>query len=459
MNLSQAKKGNKKVKLTRFTKLAAVAGVSVVAMALTACGPTVTSEESAESGKVAEAGFDYSGIEPAKEISFWSNHPSGSIDLEQQIIDNFEKETGIKVELVTAGANYDEVAQKFQTAQVSGDAGDLVVLSDTTWFPAKLNGSIVPIDDVLAAADVNTDGYYDSFFADYLYEDAHYAVPYARSTILFFYNKDHYAAAGLEDAVPATWDGVKAASEKLKTANSSVVPFGYPSDTFFPSWTMSNLVWGYGGDWSDGWDFSAMTSENTVDAVQFAQDSIDDGWAEVLSGDPTTDFSAGAVSQILASTGGLKGILETAEFEVGVGFLPGGPVETEAVVPTGGAGVAISAKSSPEKQLAAAMFAGYLTNAENTAFFSAGTGYLPVQKDADMSKVYAEKPLFEMAVEQLDRTRSQNYARVFVPGGSMAIDKGLMNVLVGGNDVKTSLEEVQTELQGLFDRDLKDIVG
>jgi len=30
-------------------------------------------------------------------------------------------------------------------------------------------------------------------------------VPYARSTPLFYYNKDHYAAAGLPDRAPETW--------------------------------------------------------------------------------------------------------------------------------------------------------------------------------------------------------------------------------------------------------------
>ncbi|WP_164996667.1 ABC transporter substrate-binding protein [Actinomyces minihominis] len=444
-------------------RLVAVAGAGAIALALSACGPTVerSDDEGAASGEepAATGETDWSTVEPADQISFWSNHPSGSIDLEKEIIANFEAETGIKVDLVTAGANYNEVSQKFQTAQVSGDAGDLVVLSDTTWFPAYLNGSITPLDEILEAAGNDTSTYHDSFYEDYLYEGSHYAVPYARSTILFFYNKDHYAAAGVADETPATWDDVKEASLKIKDAGVSDTPFGYPSDTYFPSWTMSNLVWGYGGDWSDGWDFSAATSEATVAAMQFAQDSITDGWGAVLSGDPTTDFSAGAVSQILASTGGLRGILDTADFEVGIGFLPGGPVETEKVVPTGGAGVGIASNSTPEKQLAAAMFATYLTNPENTAFFSGGTGYLPVQKDADMSAVYADNPQFEIAVDELPMTRSQNFARVLVPGGAMVLDQGIMKILVNSDDVVTTLEGVETELQSIFDRDLKATVN
>ena len=179
-----------------------------------------------------------------------------------------------------------------------------------------------------------------------------------------------------------------------------------------------------------------------------------DGWGGVLSGDPESVFAAGGASQVIASTGSLKGILESASFEVGVAFLPAGPAADSGIVPTGGAGVAISATSSPEKQLAAAMFADYLTSTDNTATFSAGTGYLPVRTDADMSAVYAENPFFEVAVEQLANTRSQDYARVFVPGGDKALASGLQKLLSTDADVTSTMESVQSEIQANFDRDI-----
>ncbi len=56
--------------------------------------------------------------------------------MEKAIIEKFHaKFPEIKVNLVTAGANYEEIAQKFQTSQAakSGLPG-LVVLSDVWWF-------------------------------------------------------------------------------------------------------------------------------------------------------------------------------------------------------------------------------------------------------------------------------------------------------------------------------------
>lgn len=432
--------------------LRVAAGVSVGALALglAGCGPNLKSGSSEDEGSV-----DWSTIEPAKEISYWSNHPGGSIDLEKQIIENFTAETGIKVNLVTAGANYGEVYQKFQTAQTGGEIGDLVVLSDVQWFSGYLAGSIMPVDDVLAAAGVDTADYQTTFYDDYLYEGAHYAVPFARSTPVFYYNKDHYAAAGLDDAAPETWDDVKAYSEALKTAVPDATPYGWPEEANYPGWVLANPVWGWGGEWSDKWDFSTASDDKTVEALQFAQDSMNDGWAKVVPSIDTA-FAAGVLSQFIGSTGVLRGVVENAKFDVGVGFLPLGPTGDDKVVPTGGAGIAIASKVAPENQLAAAMFLGYMTNPESTAYFSEGTGYVPVQKDVDMSAVYADNPQFKVVVDQLDRTRTQAYARVLLPGGDIALAKGLNQILTANADVKSTMEGVEKEWQTLYDRDIKD---
>lgn len=436
------------------------AALAASVVALAACGGPTVDSGTASSGQSDSqtSSTDWSSVEPATEISFWTNHPGGSLDVETQLVADFEEKTGIKVDLVTAGANYDEVAQRFQTAQTSGDQGDLVVLSDATWFNAYLAGSITPVDDLLTAVDVDPSTYVDALYGDYLYDGSHYAVPYARSTPLFYFNKDAYKAAGLPEEAPTTWDQVKEYSEKLKAAGYTTA-FGFPPESEYPAWTMANLVWSYGGSWSDGWDFSTAHSDATVKALTFAQDAVKDGWAAVVSTAPQTDFAAGGAAQVIASTGALSGTLDTANFRVGVGYLPTGPSGDENVVPTGGAGLAVASKSSPEKQKAAAMLATYLTNATSTVTFSEATGYLPVQKDVDMSAVYAEKPEFEVAVDQLDRARSQDYARALLPGGDLALASALTKILAQGADPTSTMEGVSTELQTLYDRDLKSVLG
>lgn len=433
--------------------LVGASALGVLALGLAACGPSVGATESDA------AEVDYSSIEPAESISFWSNHPGGSMELEKEFIAGFTEETGIEVELVTAGANYEEVSQKFQTAQNSEDIGTMVVVSDATWFTNYANGSLLPVDDVMEAAGNAVSTYQQTLYDDYLYEDQHYGVPYSRSTTVFYYNKDHYAQAGLPDKAPETWEEFRANAEKLKEAGVAQSPFTFPPANDYPAWILNNIIWGYGGGWSDEWDMSAMTSPETVEGVTFAQDLVQDGLANVSSGTMSDDFAAGATSMMIGSTGSLGGITEAADFEVGVGFLPAGPVESEKIVPTGGAGIGISAKASPEEQLAAAEFLAYLTNSENTATFSENTGYVPVRTDADMSAVYEQNPNFQVAVDQLNtKTRTQDYGRVLLPGGDLAIATALQEILTTDVDVTERLQAAQDEMTSLYENDLQPIL-
>ena len=141
-----------------MTIIKTVGLVGVAALALGACGgptveggggtpttPAAGGDATTPGGETTEAGFDWSSVEPATEIAFWTNHPGGSMDIEKELVEKFTAETGITVDHVTAGANYAEVSQRFQTAQVSGDQGDVVVLSDANWFSAYLAGSIAPV--------------------------------------------------------------------------------------------------------------------------------------------------------------------------------------------------------------------------------------------------------------------------------------------------------------------------
>lgn len=440
--------------MTRLSaRTAGAASLAVAAaLAMGACAGPALSGESGESGESSSA-VDFTGVEPATEISFWSTHPGYSLDMEKAAAAAFKEKTGITVNIVSSGSSYGEAAQKYQTAQVSGDAGDLTLVSDVTWFSAYLNDSIMPIDEVFKAADLDTSTYYDAFFSDYAYDGQHYAVPYARSALVFMYNKDQFAKAGIQDA-PTTWEELRTAAIKLKESGASDIPFGWPSDTSYVSWVMTPLLWSSGTDWATDWDFSPMTSEKTVSSVQWAQDSVTDGWAQVLSGDPSTLFGAGSVGMLINSSGGLRTIADAANFDYGIAKVPSGP-GGDKVVATGGAGIAINSNTTPERQLAAAMFASFLTSEDYTKQMSEKSGYLPVRQGVDVSAAYEEFPGLEVSVESLADARSQSNARTFVPGGGTALDKGLMEILVSKADVTQTLQGVQTTLEQTYESQVK----
>lgn len=447
-----------------------VAGLGAVTLASCGSGPTVTSNKPSSGGTAGPGGgsgggpvsssdLDYSGVKPAANIEFWSTHPGSSAPLEKKLIEAYnssQSETTVK--LVTAGANYADVAQKFQTALASNNVPALVTLSDVWWFTYVLNGDTIPIEPAAKAAGLDTSDYVETFFDDYKYNDNHWAVPYARSTPLFYYNKGHFHKAGLPDRAPKTWDEMDDFAKKLQGADlgtRAVYHWAKPDN--YLAWYYQNKAWGWGGAFSDKWDLSPMVGSGTIESLQWAAKTMtsNGGWAGVTSNSQSNDLAAGSISTCCESTGAMQGLLKDAKFDVGAGFLPGGPKSTDHVCPTGGTGISISMKSGPEQQLAAIKFLKWLTSPENAVKFSAYTGYLPVRKSADTSELTQKTPLIKVSLSQLDHLRSQDWARVFITGGDLKIGTGIGKVLLNKADPKSTMEGVQKELQSVYEKDIK----
>ncbi|WP_415856749.1 ABC transporter substrate-binding protein [Sinomonas sp. G460-2] len=432
----------------------ALTGVGAGALTLAACGGPDTSGTAATT---AAADVDFKDVKPAASIDFWSNHPGKSEEVEKKMIEAFQAANpGIKVNLVTAGSSYEDIAQKYQAAQAAKSGlPAIVVLSDVWWFRYFINESIIPLDSLLKQLDVKVSQYRDSLVADYQYSGKQWAMPFARSTPLFYYNKDHFKAAGLPDRAPKTWAEFAEWAPKLKGQGSAQYAFMYGPLAGYAGWTMQNNLWGWGTGWSKDWDITC-DSDDAVAAIKWIQDSVyTDKWAGVSSKDQSVDFAAGIASTTISSTGSLVDVLKNAKFNVGVGFLPGGPKSEKPVCPTGGAGLGISAGIPKEQQLAAAMFIKFVGSPENAALFSGATGYMPVRKDADMTTVLAKTPQIQTAIDQLSATKVQDNARAFLPGADQEMGKSVAKIVTQQADVKATLTDLKKTLQGIYEKDVK----
>jgi sn-glycerol 3-phosphate transport system substrate-binding protein len=437
-----------------------LAGASLTAAALAACGGPSTNPGGSSAKTLSH---DWSKIKPASSISFMSSHPGKSRDTEQKLIEAFQSANpDIKVNLITGGSNYEEVAQKFQTSQAGSEVPDVVVASDVWWFRYAVSGAILPIDDLLKAVKVSSADYKPGLIGDYEYSDQLWAVPYARSTPLFYFNKDHFKAAGVPESPPKTWEEFAEWAPKIKAANASSSgyqnAYQYPAIAGYAGWTLQNVLWGQGGGWSKEWDITA-DSNQSVAAMQWVQDSIvKNGWAGVSSKNAITDLQAGAVSSTISSSADLAATMRAAKeanMRIGVGFLPGGSASASQVCPTGGSGLVIASKTSPERQLAAAKFVTFMTNAQSTSTLSAATGYLPVAEAADISAIVAQTPEFQTVVDQLKETRTQDFARTFLPGGDQELAKAATRIMNEKADVKATLTELKGTLEGIYNKDVK----
>jgi len=424
-----------------FLGLAGAAGIA----GLSACAGTGTAPSTGGGGGSSNT------------VEFWSNHPGNSKPVEQAIIKAFEAANpSLKVKLVDAGKNYEEVAQKFNASLAGGQLPDVVVVSDVTWFNFALNKQLAPMDELLSSAKIDTGDYVDALYNDYNLGDKHYALPFARSTPLFYYNKDLWKAAGLEDRGPKDWDEFLTWAPKLKAAaGSDKIVMELPDGSNYLDWVFQNMVWGYGGAYSKEWT-PTFSDPNTIKAGTYLQNLAKSGFLK-LSKDPAPDFTAGIVGCSMMSTGSLGGVAKDAKFDVGTAFLPG-----DGNCPTGGAGVGIPANITDERKKNALKFIEFLTNAQNTVTFTQATGYMPVRKsavDLPEEKAFLEKnPNAKTAIEQLPKTRSQDNVRVLLPGGGARIGKALDQV-VQGQDVATVFKALDAESQQVFDSQIKSKLG
>ncbi|WP_040800622.1 ABC transporter substrate-binding protein [Nocardia higoensis] len=394
----------------------------------------------------------------ARTITFWSNHPGTSKELELEIIRRFQdKHPDLTVNLVDAGKNYEEVSQKFNAALSGGDLPDIVVLSDVWWFNYALNGTIEPLDGHFAEVGVQVGDYVDSLVADYRFNGKHYALPYARSTPLFYYNKDVWNRAGLPDRGPESWQEFDEWGPKLQeVVGEGKLAHGWGDAKNYLAWTFQGPNWTFGGAYSDEWTLK-FNDPGTRAAGEFLRNMINTKKYAGIKPQIAVDFAAGVIASTIASTGDLRGIQKNAAntMEFGTAFLPhpNGPGVT-----TGGAGLAIPARISDERKVNALKFIEFATNTQNTAYFSQGTGYMPVRKSAvtDPSEqaFLAENPNSKVAIDQLSLTKSQDYARVFVPGGDQIIGTGLEKIGLLDVDVAATFADVTNQLQAIIDRQI-----
>ncbi|MBF6328808.1 ABC transporter substrate-binding protein [Nocardia transvalensis] len=418
-------------------------GAAAAGLALTACAGT-------------GGGSKQSG--DANTLTFWSNHPGTSKDQETELINRFQAQhPGLKVNLIDAGRNYEEVAQKFNAALSGGELPDVVVLSDVWWFNYALNGSIEPLNDHLSSQGVRVGDYVDSFVDDYKFNGKIWALPYSRSTQIFYYNKDVWAKAGLPDRGPESWQEFDEWGPKIQSVvGEGKWAHGWGDAKNYLAWTFQGPTWTFGGAYSDQWKLR-FTDPATIAAGNYLRESINAKRYASIRPQVAVDFGTGVVASAIASTGDLKGVKANAggKLDFGTAFLPHphGPGCT-----TGGAGLAIPARISDERKTNALKFIEFITNPANTAYFTQATGYIPVRKsaaeDASEKKFLAENPNFKTALDQLPLTKPQDYARVFLPGADQIIGTGLEQIGLQNKDVASVYADVTGQLQAIYDRQI-----
>lgn len=380
------------------------------------------------------------------EVKYWTAFGSGvNGDAQTKLIADFEAANpDIKI-TPTTQANYEDLAAALIAALQTGDEPHVAVLSDVWWFRFYLAEALADLKPLLATAGVDTADYVQSLYTEYTRHDGQWAVPFARSTPLLYYNEDALTAAGLDKSIFAKWSTFAEAAPKL-VGGKTEFAFGFGNAASYGAWVLQGPVWAFGGHYSDP-EFNMLIAEpKAVGAGEFFRKMVEDKVATTTE-DPVTDFQTGLTAAVLASTGSLGGIKKAATFKFGTAFLP----EEEGFgCCTGGAGLSIMASAPDDVKAAAIKFIDFSSNTETTTQWSQTTGYMPVRTSAiesDAMKAFLkENPNSQTAIDQLPKTSPQDSARVFIPNGDQILGRGWEQVLVKNTAAQDAFNEVKSQL-------------
>jgi sn-glycerol 3-phosphate transport system substrate-binding protein len=243
----------------------------------------------------------------------------------------------------------------------------------------------------------------------------------------------------------------------MAKAGPNEYAFTHVKGDSYIAWTFHALIWQFGGHYSDDKFNILVNSPEGIEAGNYIRSQVfEKKYANVTANDEQADFAAGTTASMMSSTGGLANILKNAKFTVGTSFLP---QKKQFGCPTGGAGLAIPASLPKENQYAAMLFIKFLTEPENTAYWSQNVGYMPVRKSAAtgplMAEFFTKNPQFKTAVDQLAKTQSQESARVYIPGGDSILGKGLERIILNNEDAKNVWPDVKKQLEDVYNSDVK----
>lgn len=327
------------------------------------------------------------------------------------MVSEFEKENAdIKITAVYAG-NYTDTMTKAMTAMKGGQPPQLSVLQSTDLFTLIDENAIVPLDDLVSDKSWFKE-FYPAFMANGQTAGKTWSIPFQRSTIVLYWNKDAFKDAGLDpEKAPANWDEMAEMGKKLvkKDASGNVTRWGVEIPTTgYAYWMLQALA--IENDqrmMNEAGTEVYLTAPKTVAALDYWVDlsrkqavmpagSID--WATLR-----TDFLEGKTAMMWHTTGNLTTVKDGAKFNFGVAMLP---AKEQRGSPTGGGSFYVFKSATPEQQKAAIKFIKWMTTPERAAEWSIKTGYVAVSpaayKTPAMEAYTKGFPQATVARDQLD---------------------------------------------------------
>ncbi|MGZ5060744.1 MAG: ABC transporter substrate-binding protein [Usitatibacter sp.] len=373
-----------------------------------------------------------------------------------QMTADFEKDNpGIKVKPVYTGT-YQESIVKALTAHKSGQPPTTAILLSTDMFTLIDEDAIVPYDALATGADDKAwiKSFYPAFMANSQTGGKTWGIPFQRSTIVLYWNKELFKEAGLDPGKPpANWKEMLDDAQKLtrRDAAGNITQYGVqiPSSRF-PYWLFQGLTTPNGVELMNSAGTETYFDKPAV--IEALQYWVDLGRKHKVMptgvvewGTTPKDFFEKKIAMMWTTTGNLTNVKNNAKFDFGVAMLPAAKRRGS---PTGGGNFYVFKKASPLEQQAAVKFAKWMTQPERAAQWGIDTGYVAVRPDAwrtaRMTEYVKGFPVAAVARDQLEfsvaELSTHDNQRV-----TKALNDGIQAALTGAKTPEQAMKDAQAE--------------
>lgn len=372
------------------------------------------------------------------------------------VADFMKEHPDINVKAIYAG-NYNDARIKALAALKSGKPAQLSVMFSIDLYELIEQDAIIPFDDVVKTDEEKAwlKSFYPTLMENGVTGGKTWGIPFQRSTIVMYYNKDAFRAAGLDaEKAPASWDELVAAGKKLTKGDGSQWGMMIPS-TGYPYWMFGALAMQNDQTLMNGaGDKTNFDAPATVEALQFWKDLgskhkvMPEGTIEW--GTLRKNFLEAKTAIMYHSTGNLTTVKKKAKFDFGVAMLPG---NKRRGTPTGGGNFYIFKKTSPEERAASMKLIKFMTNPARSGEWSMKTGYMgvsPAAYENPKLKEYIKGfPYAAVARDQLDFATAE-LATYQTGRIRKSLDDAIQAALTGSKTPEAALGEAQATADRLL---------
>lgn len=306
------------------------------------------------------------------------------------MVEQFEEQNpDIDVNAIYAG-NYNDARVKALAALNSGQPAQLSVMFSIDVHQLMDLDAIEPFDNLASTKEDKAwlESFYPALMENGTVNGKTWGIPFQRSTIVMYYNKDMFREAGLDpEKAPQSWDELVEMGKKLtkQDASGNTTQWGamIPS-TGYPYWMFGALTKQQGEVlMNQAGTQTYFDKPAVVEALEFWKDLgskhqvMPEGMIEW--GTLRQNFLEEKTAMMWHSTGNLTAVKKNASFDFGVAKLP---AHKELGSPTGGGNFYIFKNSTDEEKRAAFKLVRFMTSPEQAANWSIATGYMGVSEAA-----------------------------------------------------------------------------